>query len=115
MKTPLISILLVLLSCMVGSFGVLFLKFASREKPLKIKKILMNKYLYISLLFYAISVILFVPALKWGELSVLYPLAATTYVWISLISMKFLKEKIDKWKWFGISIIILGIVLINLG
>ena len=53
--------------------------------------------------------------LRGGELSVLYPLAATGYIWVSLLSVKLLKEKMSLFKWLGVSVIIAGITLIGLG
>ena len=58
---------------------------------------------------------LLIIAFKGGEVSVLYPIIATSYVWVSLLSMKFLDEKINIFKWIGISIIIAGIILIGYG
>ena len=115
MNASFFAIFLVLLSCIVGSFGTLFLKMASSgHHKFSFWKLIRNKYIYYSVIFYGVGILLFIPALKWGELMVLYPLASTTYIWVTLLSMKFLKEKVTKWKWFGISMIIVGIILINL-
>ena len=40
---------------------------------------------------------------------------ALVYVWVSLLSMFFLKEKMNKTKWLGVILIILGVTLIGLG
>jgi uncharacterized membrane protein len=65
--------------------------------------------------FYGVSTAMFIPALKGGELSVLYPLVALTYVWVSLLSVKFLNEKMNKMKWIGILLILFGVTLIGIG
>lgn len=114
MQTQLWAIGLVLLACLLGSFGPIMLKKAS-DKPFKIKGILTNYYLIGGFLFYGLGTILFIPALKGGELSVLYPLVATTYIWVSIWSIKFLKEKMNKQKWMGILLIIIGVIFIGLG
>ena len=115
MKTQLWAIGLVLLACLIGSFGALFLKLASKEFSFNIKKIILDKFIYLGVLFYAAGTILFIPALKGGELSVLYPLVSTSYIWVCLLSMKFLKEKMNPLKWIGIAIIILGVIFMGLG
>ncbi|SRR3989338_6816929 len=107
------AIALVLFATSLGSFGPLFLKRASGTFSFKPGKIIENKNLLIGLMFYAISTIIFIPALKGGELSVLYPLVALTYVWVSLLSLKFLGEKMNKTKWLGIIFIIAGVALIG--
>jgi len=61
------------------------------------------------------NTVLFIPALRGGELSVLYPLVALVYVWVSLLSVRFLGEKMNPMKWLGIALILLGVTLIGLG
>jgi len=114
MATQLWAISLVVIACVIGSFGPIFLKKGSGEFKLKIKT-LFNKYLIIGLFFYVVSTILFIPALKGGELSVLYPLVATVYIWVTLWSSILLKEKINKYKIIGIVLIILGVGFIGIG
>jgi len=107
MQTQLWAIGLVLLACLIGSFGPIMLKKAS-GKSFKIKNIITNYYLIGGFLFYGLGTILFIPALKGGELSILYPLVATTYIWVSLWSIKFLKEKMNKQKWMGVFVFFLS-------
>jgi len=115
MATTLWSIALVITAATLGSFGPILLKKASKDLTFNIKTIISNKYLLGGLVFYGIGTVLFIPALKGGELSVLYPLVATTYVWVSLLSVKFLKEKMNAFKWIGVFLIIIGVALVGLG
>jgi len=115
METQLWAISLVIFACFLGSFGPIMLKKASDKISLKITDIIGNKYLIFGILFYGLGTVLFIPALKGGELSVLYPLVASTYIWVSLWSIKFLKEKMNKQKWAGVLLIIIGVVFIGLG
>ena len=115
MTTELWAIGLVLLATTLGSFGPLFLKKASGKLTFNLKNILTNYNLIIGLLFYSIGTVLFIPALKGGELSVLYPFVALVYVWVSLLSVKFLGEKMSSMKWLGIALILGGVTLIGLG
>jgi drug/metabolite transporter (DMT)-like permease len=114
METQLWAIGLVILAVFLGSFGPVLMKKAAHRK-FSIKGILTNYYLIGGFFFYGIGTVLFVPALKGGELSVLYPLVATTYIWVSLWSMKLLKEKMNKYKWIGVFLIILGVAFIGMG
>jgi len=61
-----------------------------------------------------IAVILVI-ALKHGELSVLYPIIAMSFVWVSFLSIIFLNEIMNIWKWAGVITIILGICFIGKG
>ena len=114
MTTELWAIGLVLAASFAGSFGPIFLKKASGRMKLSFRSLL-DSQLLIGFVFYAVGTVLFIPALKGGELSVLYPLVSTTYVWVSLWSMWFLGEKMTSLKWVGVFLIIAGVSLIGLG
>lgn len=58
---------------------------------------------------YGCTTILFVMALRSGELSLLYPIIALTYVWVTVLSFAVLRESINGWKIAGILIIIAGV------
>tara|TARA_Y100000310_G_scaffold57142_1_gene52361 strand:+ start:84 stop:437 length:354 start_codon:yes stop_codon:yes gene_type:complete len=115
MATELWSVGLILLTSLVGSLGPIYLKKASGNFSLNPLKIIKNSNLVIGFIFYALGTILFIVALRGGELTVLYPLVSTTYIWVSLWSVKMLHEKMNTYKWIGIFIIILGVSLIGFG
>ena len=115
MATQLWAIGLVILASLVGAFGPILLKKASEKKLSKISSLITNYALMGGVLLYAIGTILFIPALKGGDLSILYPFVSLTYVWVSLLSVKFLGEKMNALKWFGITLIILGVSFIGFG
>jgi len=115
MTTPLWTIMVVLVACVIGASGGLFFKMGSAKLSFNLKSIIYNKKLLIGVIAYGISTIMFIPALKYGELSVLYPFAATAYIWVALFSKWFLKEEINSWKWIGIAIILIGVSFIGLG
>ena len=110
---PTTPIFMVLISSFVGAIGAFFLKRASTY--LNIKTFFKSKNLIIGLILYSVSSIIFIIALKYGELTLLYPLVSTTYIWTLIISNKFLGEKIHKKNWLGILIIIIGVWLITKG
>lgn len=115
MKTELWSILLVFIGTIIGSFGALYLKIGSKDISINIKKLIRNYKLILGFVFYGISSIFFIIALTGGELSVLYPLCAASYIWVCLLSIKFLNEKMNTLKWLGIITIIIGITFIGFG
>ena len=115
MNTELWAIGLVALAAVLGSFGPLFLKKASDNLSFNLRSILRNKNLLIGILFYGISTIFFIIALKGGELSVLYPIVSITYVCVCFLSKKYLNENMNPMKWIGVSLIILGVTFIGLG
>ena len=104
----------IIVACVIGAYGALLLKKASAKMSFSFK-FLFSRELITSMSMYGFATVLFVPALKFGELSVLYPLVATTYIWTSLFSIKFLGEKMNFWKWLGILVILIGVMFIGIG
>ena len=115
MKTQLWAVGMIILATIVGAFGPIMLKKASAKKLSSLKSLATNYHLFAGIVLYGLGTILFIPALKGGDLSVLYPFVALIYIWVSLLSVKFLQEKMNKYKWLGIGLIILGVTLIGIG
>ena len=115
MATQLWAIGLVIAATFVGAFGPILLKKASAKKLSKISSLITNYHLMGGVALYGIGTVLFIPALKGGDLSVLYPFVSLIYVWVSLLSVKFLGEKMNLLKWIGVSLIIIGVSFIGIG
>lgn len=115
MTTSLFAIGLVLIATFIGAFGALFLKYGAEKMTRKSKLSFLNTRLLVGVLFYGLSSVFFLIALKNGELSVLYPITSLSYVWISLLSIKLLGEKMNFFKWLGITAILFGVSLIGFG
>jgi multidrug transporter EmrE-like cation transporter len=62
---------------------------------------------------YGISTVLMIIALKYSELSILYPVIAMTYVWVTGLSVLFFKETLDAWKLSGLAAIVLGVAILG--
>jgi uncharacterized membrane protein len=112
--TPLIAILLIVVACVIGGVAALALKIGS-AKPLTPKHLIRNYTLMLGLILYGLATVLFIPALKYGQLSILYPLTSLTQVFVVIFSVYFLKEKMNKWRWFAVVAILLGVTLLSIG
>lgn len=114
METSLWSIILVLIATIIGSFGALFIKLGSKTFSFSPIQLLRNYKLILGFFLYGITYIIFIIALKGGDLSVLYPLVSVGYIWIIIISIRFLAERMNIWKWTGLLLIISGVSLIGI-
>ena len=115
MATKLWAALLVLFTTLLTSSAQLFYKFGSATVSLNLLELFTNYYLIGGLLLYAVGGTLMIVSFRGGEVSVLYPIIATSYIWVSFLSMFFLGEIMNEFKWFGVVIIIAGIALIGYG
>jgi multidrug transporter EmrE-like cation transporter len=75
--------------------------------------ILSNVYLFGGLACYGVSTMLLVLALRYGELSVLYPVIALTYVWVSILSVTVLGETLNFYKIVGLILIVVGVAVLG--
>lgn len=115
MTTSIYSVIGVFIATIFGAIGALFLKLGADRLKFNFWKIIKNKYLVTGIISYILSTLIFVPSLKYGDLSILYPLVSTSYIWVILLSVHFLKEKMNKYKLIGICLIIIGVIFMGLG
>jgi drug/metabolite transporter (DMT)-like permease len=59
------------------------------------------------------STVLFVLALRKGDLSLLFPVFTLTYVWVAILSVQILHESMNNVKIAGLAIIIAGVGLMG--
>lgn len=78
-------------------------------------QIMFNWKIILGVLFYAVPVLIWIYLLKSIDVSYLQPLFASIYVITPLFAKYFLGEELNPIKWFGIGIIILGIVVFARG
>jgi drug/metabolite transporter (DMT)-like permease len=109
MKTSKWSIALVILVTVLISVAQGLFKVGAEQLPV----LFTNWPLILGLFLYAISTGFLVYAFKGGSVSVLYPILATGYIWVALISMFILGETISPITWGGIALIIGGIACIT--
>ena len=64
---------------------------------------------------YAVFTVLFVFALRHGELSVLYPLISLSYVWVTITAVLAFHESVNPFKIIGVAVIILGVAVLGFG
>jgi drug/metabolite transporter (DMT)-like permease len=115
MNTPVRSMLLVFAASFLGSFGALFLKAGAGKLHHGLRYLIFNPKLALGVVLFMASSLLYVLGLKQGELSVLYPLVSLSYIWALLWSRLFLKEPFTRNKFYGLALILAGIVFIGIG
>jgi drug/metabolite transporter (DMT)-like permease len=115
MKTPLSSIILVLVGSFFGSFGAVFLKLGAEHMKGSIARLLTNYWLATGIAFYLLSSVFYMMGVSQGQLTVLYPMVSLGYIWAILWARLFFKEPFTLPKIGGLMLIIFGVALINFG
>ena len=115
MATKLWAVLLILFTTLLTSSAQILYKLGTPSLTFDINGIITNYYLIGGLLLYGIGAVLMIVSFRGGEVSVLYPIIATSYIWVSILSSYFLRETMNIFRWTGVFIIIAGIVSISYG
>jgi len=115
MTTKPSSIAYAFLCTLFIAIAQLFYKLGSKTLMIDLMTMIKNYYLIIGLTLYFIAAIIFIIALKSGELSTLFPIISMSYVWVSLLSIKFLGERMSILKWIGVLAVVIGVSFIGIG
>ena len=115
------SFLLVVCCTIIGAGAQILIKRGAGElgaNPTMVQTALamvLNPSLLAGFSMYGVSMVLLVLALRHGELSLLYPVFALTYVWVTILSVTLLHESINAFKLAGIVTIVGGIAVLGKG
>jgi drug/metabolite transporter (DMT)-like permease len=114
MKTHPGALLAVALATFLTATGQLLYKLGANQLVFGLE-LFTNWPLIAGLCIYAVSAVILVISLKYGELSVLYPVVALSFVWVNILSSYFLAEPLTILKWLGVVCIIVGVSCIGMG
>jgi multidrug transporter EmrE-like cation transporter len=104
---------LVFCCTLLGAAAQLLMKVGMSQFVPKPLAILTNIPLFTGYALYGLSTLLLVIALREGELSVLYPIIALSYVWVTLLSYTLLHEPSNFFKNAGILTIVAGVTVLG--
>ena len=113
MKKHHIGILSMIVCTIFTAIGQIFYKLASNNMD-SLLSIVLNPFLILGLSCYALGLIFLMIAFKNGEVSVMYPILALSYVWVSLFSpIIFTSDSMSLTNWFGILLLVIGVSFIG--
>jgi drug/metabolite transporter (DMT)-like permease len=105
----------VVIACTIfTSFGSLLLKTGVNRFSWSIEGAIDAYPILIGLFLYFLGFVLLTLAFRHGELSVLFPFVSLSFVWVAILSLIFLNEKIVLVEIAGFAAIVCGVVLIGI-
>ena len=114
-KTAPFAVFLVVFCTLLTASGQLLLKIGTQHLTFDIPSLLSNIPFLAGIVLYGLGAIILIVALKYGELSILYPFIALSFIWVMLLSMHFLHEIVTALNWIGVIFILLGVSFIGKG
>ncbi len=112
------TVLFVVFCTLLTSIAQIFFKYASNKLTLNSSFVISavtNLNLYIGVVIYFLAAAILLVALKNSDLSVAYPIIATSYIWVAFLSMYFFKEVLLSKQWLGIVFILIGVSFTGYG
>ena len=110
--------LILIMVVVLGTVGQLSLKYAfqtpvtGQSADKSIRNLLFSPYFWIWFISYVVVTILWLVVLRTIPLSQAFPALGLTFALVPLASNRFLKEKVVLSQWFGIAVIIAGVILV---
>ncbi|MFH1174626.1 MAG: EamA family transporter [archaeon] len=114
-RTRPLALFLVVLSTFSTAGAQFFLKRGSVQLAFNLQQLLTNLPLLTGLFLYAVGACLLILALKYGELSVVYPFFALSFIWVFLLSAFMLHEPYTFFSVLGVLAIGIGVALVGSG
>jgi uncharacterized membrane protein len=71
-----------------------------------------NRAIILGLIVYAVSLVVYLGALRYGDLSFVYPTFASVFIFVLLISKFKLNERISLHRALGVALVIVGIAIV---
>ena len=108
-------IFLTLVAALFTSFSQLLFKRGLTKRldsVYDILKTLTNKTILLGLCGYAVSFTLYLIALQKSQLSVVFPIFASSFIFVTIISARLFKEKIGTYRILGVILIFIGITIV---
>jgi drug/metabolite transporter (DMT)-like permease len=114
------SIALVVFCTFIGAGAQIMMNIGAKSLPplnttaiLANPLIVLNAGLFAGLSLYGLFTLLLIFALRDGELSVIYPIIALTYVWVAFLSIVIFHERLNPFKACGVIVIVLGVAILG--
>lgn len=115
------SIGLVVCCTFIGAAAQILMKIGAHNlPPVSPASILANPLIVLTnfallggLSLYGLFTLLLIVALRDGELSVIYPIIALNYVWVTILSLIFFQETMNPFKACGITVIVIGVMVLG--
>ncbi len=105
---------LLLFSVLISAVSQIILKKSATQEHQSVLKEYLNIKVISAYFIFFVSTVLTMFSYRKVPLSLGPVLEATGYIWVALLGFLFLKEPINKKKWAGIGVILLGILVFNL-
>ena len=98
---------------LAGAAAQVFFKLGAKAIERPIWEAIFTPELFLGYSLYGGSTVMFVLALRRGQLSVLYPIISLTYVWVALLSVLVFNEQLTALRIIGLATVVGGVAVLG--
>ncbi len=113
-KTRLFAVLMVIFCTLLTATAQIMFKLGTNSMT-SFKTAIINYFIWTGLILYGLGFLIFIVALKYGELSTLYPFFSLSFIWVTFLSMIIFAEIVTAINWLGVISVVVGVSLIGRG
>ena len=107
------AMIIIILCTLLTSLGQLLIKFGVNKLDFKDLFTIFSYELTGGILVYGLAAVLFIGVLRKVDLSLVYPIIGTSFIWVTILSYFFLQESVNIFKISGIALVVFGVALIG--
>lgn len=116
MKDKTKAILFMIICSFLASAAQIMYKIGAIRLEFNVLSMITNWPIILGLVLYALALVFMIIAYRHAELTLLYPIIATTYIWVMLLAaIIFPDETITLTKGLGVLLIVLGVLSTGIG
>lgn len=112
MATSARSVIFVIICTFLTSYAHVLWKIIA---PRPFMQIIISWELWLGFFLLAIGAGILITAFRDGDVSVLFPIIATSYIWVTLLSNYYFDEPITTFKWVGVAGVVIGLTILGKG
>lgn len=106
----------IVLCTLFTSTGQVLWKLALKEVILFHPLTWINLPFVLGFVSYGVGLLFMLLAFKRGEVTIVYPILATSYIWVSIASPYFFpSDSMNGWKWLGVLVILASVTVLSWG
>ena len=104
---------LMVLCTLFTALGQLLWKYSTNSMVGHLIDNLLNLYLILGIISYCIGFIFLLLAMKYAELSVVFPMVGLGYLWVVIAAVLLFHESVSIYNWIGVIVIVFGVTLVG--
>ena len=105
------AICLAILCAILVSVAQIFFKIGSEQLP----EIITNWPIFLGIILYGLGFLVLITAFKEGEVTVIFPIVATSYIFVTAFALYIFNEPVSLFRWIGVLLIFAGVTMIGVG